>query len=167
MRIYCTRCWADNDVDAARCRTCGADLGEQQREDEQMDFSEKLVRALRHGTPEIPVIAAEILGTRRDARGVEPLMALVRDAHGEAYARAAAARALAAIGDGRAIPALIAALDSESFVIVRLAAAEALARLGGTDAARRLERAAGSTQENRHIRQIAAQALGEQSGKSV
>jgi HEAT repeat protein len=155
VRIYCTRCWADNDPGASRCRACGADLIEQQREDEQMDFSAKLVRALRHGTPEIPVIAAEILGKRRDVNALQPLSDLVKDPRGEPYARAAAAQALAEIGDRSAIPALIAALDSDAFVIVRAAAAEALARLGGPDAARRLAQAVHDPTERPRIRAIA------------
>lgn len=99
MSIYCMRCWADNDAGATRCWACGADLIEQQREDEQLDFSAKLVRALRHRTPEIPVIAAKVLGKRRDVHGLQPLMALGRLGGAEAARRLARAMNDPAEGD--------------------------------------------------------------------
>ncbi len=57
MIFYCTNCWSEIDKDAVLCKNCGAN----QIELEQTDYSEKLIRALKHPEPETRIRAAEII----------------------------------------------------------------------------------------------------------
>ena len=98
---------------------------------------------------------AKILGDIGDRRGIEPLVALLKD--GDAQIRSAAAEALGKSGDRRAVDPLIAALrDDDTWV--RRQAAEAL----GMILDRRAVRPLISTleDENRSVRRQAAVSLG-------
>jgi hypothetical protein len=78
-----------------------------------------------------------ILGRLKDSRSVGPLvehLAFVQTRH-------ETVEALAAIADPQSVPALIACLESDEYVPVRAAAAQALGRLGGARALQALESA--------------------------
>jgi hypothetical protein len=84
-----------------------------------------------------------VLGDLKDARSVQPLvahLAFVQTRHETTLA-------LAAIADPRSTPALIGCLETDAYVPVRVAAAEALGRLGGARALQALQSALGRERE--------------------
>jgi HEAT repeat protein len=140
MRIYCPNCWRDYPDDTPRCSICGAALALTSSEE---DFVAKLIRSLQHPEPLTVERAATLLGQIGDRRAVEPLLAMLA-AGAAPEALAAAAASLVALGETRAVPLLARRLaDPTSFLVVRLAAVQALAQLGGPAAAGALHRALG------------------------
>jgi hypothetical protein len=127
MIRYCPRCWAEVDWDATACAICGALLGDQGE-----DFVDKLIAALRHPEPTRAGLAIYILGERlREPRAVVPLIALLDQAH-DPYVFKSGVEASGQLGDDRAVPVLRRLLhDSTCYLVVRVAAAQALARIGG------------------------------------
>jgi len=89
-----------------------------------------LVAALKHKAPTVRQWAAATLGTRREARAIGPLLALLDDP--VADVRSSAARALGRIEDDehRACKRLIGVLAGDADPHVRAAAAWALGQLG-------------------------------------
>jgi HEAT repeat protein len=83
------------------------------------------------------------LGSLKDARAVQPLVAHLAFVQ----TRRETALALAAIADPTSTPALIVCLESDAYVPVRTAAAEALGRLGGARAISALRSALGHERE--------------------
>lgn len=136
MIRYCVHCWERNAAAAPRCAGCGRLLTEA----DPSDYVAKLIRALRHPEPTTPVRAAWILGELRAPGAVEPLRDVLRTS-GDPDLLRAAALALGAIADPAAVPEL-AALLRRSYVAVRLACVEALARIGGPEAVAALREAA-------------------------
>lgn len=134
MIRYCPHCWAEVDWEATVCASCGASLEEQDE-----DFVDKLIAALRHPEPTRAGLAVHILGERlHEPRAVAPLIALL-DQDGDPYVLASAAEALGQLGDPRAVPVLRRALhDPTRYLVIRVAAAQALARIGGQAAAEAL-----------------------------
>jgi HEAT repeat protein len=102
--------------------------------------------------------AVEALGELGDARALAPL--LVRLGHGDAYVRAAAAKALGGMRDVSAmvLAPLVARLADEA-TEVRAAAAEALGRLGDARAVEPLTSALDDTDTDKTVRKAAAEAL--------
>jgi HEAT repeat protein len=96
----------------------------------QRDFVDKLIAALDHPEPETRARAALILGLRREERGIDPLVRVVRQGE-DAHLVEAAVEALGRIGDPRCRPALQ-AVASRGTVRVRRAARRALACLGAS-----------------------------------
>jgi HEAT repeat protein len=127
MIRYCPDCWAENAYKATICTTCGASLDETGK-----DFTGRLMDAVGHPEPTRAVIAAEILGRLRKERAVEPLLTRLARKPDSMDVTTAVAAALGQIGDQQAVPGLAGVLlDGERPLPARLAAAEALDRLGG------------------------------------
>jgi HEAT repeat protein len=85
--------------------------------------------------------AVYALGWLRDSRALAPLVQVLRDSREDAQLRGHAAEALAYIGQRRAVPALITALDDPA-PEVRLWSAFALGEMGDRRAVAPLERLA-------------------------
>jgi HEAT repeat protein len=139
MLRYCPHCWAENPYEAQICQACGESLDEGDKE-----FASKLIDAIAHPEPTRAALAVEILGSYlRERRAVPALLhRLARPADSTDVA-AGAARALGQIGDRQAVPLLVDVLaDRERPLVVRLAAAEALAELDGKAARLALDRTA-------------------------
>ena len=128
MTYHCTACWSELPAGAVGqpCAWCGAAT------DAPGDYVDKLLQALRHPEPSTPVRAASILGQLGARRAVGPLLAVLRTSH-DGFLLAAAARALGQIGDPAAVPGLVELLRHGPLP-ARLAAVEALRRLGGAEA---------------------------------
>ncbi len=93
--FFCPGCWAEAPARQGICARCGADMEAVQTE---RDFVDKLIAALDHPEPETRARAALILGLRRETRGVDPLICVVRRAH-DASLVEVAIEALGRIGD--------------------------------------------------------------------
>jgi HEAT repeat protein len=119
---FCPSCWQEVQANTA-CPACGADLQAWDR----ASYDEKLIRALEHPEPTVPLRAATILGERGCVGAVEPLMALARSSR-DPYLQEAAAEALGRLGDPRA-RATLERLVRDAPLRVRLAARQALTRL--------------------------------------
>jgi HEAT repeats len=116
---FCPACWKEV-AEVPACPACGADLRRFQAE----SYEQKLIRALRHPEPTVPVRAATILGELGSRAGVEPLME-VASTSADLYIQEAAVIALGRIGDARAGP-LLASLSRQGALRVRMAADQAL-----------------------------------------
>jgi hypothetical protein len=73
---YCWRCYATNPVPVGRCRSCGGQIDQPAT----ATWTDQLIWALGHPLPGTQMIAAQILGQRREIRAAEPLRALVDSA---------------------------------------------------------------------------------------
>jgi HEAT repeat protein len=94
--------------------------------------TDTLVRIIAHNSGAAPV-AAESLVKLRDKRAVEPLIRVVEDARYPEDRRGLAADVLAALGDPRAIPALVDALYEHHFAQLHERAIAALQRFALTN----------------------------------
>lgn len=89
-----------------------------------------LVLALSDDDPGVRDTAARFLGLLGDVRAVEPLLRRLDPGEDDGH-RILVAKALGKIGDTRAVPPLYSlASDSDSWGLLRIAAMDALARLG-------------------------------------
>jgi len=104
---------------------CGADL----RQLPEQTYEEKLIGALRHREPTVPVRAAIVLGKLRHAAAVPALIEAAMSTK-DPYLQEAVAQALGAIGDRKALPCLQ-HLRRKGAVRVRTAAELALTRVTG------------------------------------
>jgi HEAT repeat protein len=111
-------------------------LGERLSTQQLMDLLAQALRSRRHIVAEAVI---ELLAPRQDEPVTGRLTAVL--AHGNEGLGLAAARAIAAHGDGAAEPALVTALAS-GWSSVRVAAAEALGAVGGASAVAPLRAAA-------------------------
>lgn len=124
LTYFCPSCWSE--VGTARvCPHCGADL----RDFAGESYAEKLVRALHHPEPTVPIRAAAILGKLGSQAAVEPLIELA-DSASDPYIQEAAVEALGKIGEPQAVPCLE-RLSREGPLRVRAAAKQALRILRG------------------------------------
>jgi len=105
------------------CPECGVDLKELAQE----GYEEKLIRALRHPEPTVPIRVAAILGKLRSRAAVEPLIEMALSST-DPYIQEAAVTALGTIGDARALPCL-SQLSHEGALRVRIAAERAAKNL--------------------------------------
>ena len=101
------------------CPECGVDLKVLAQE----GYEEKLIRALRHPEPTVPIRVAAILGKLRSRAAVEPLIEMALSST-DPYIQEAAVTALGTIGDARALPCL-SQLSHEGALRVRIAAERA------------------------------------------
>lgn len=122
ITYFCPSCW--NEVGTATtCPDCGADL----RAFSGQSYEEKLILALRHPEPTVPIRAAAILGELRSRTAVEPLIDIATSSK-DPYIQEAAVDALRDIGDRRALSCFD-HLSREGAVRVRAAAEHALKAL--------------------------------------
>jgi len=119
---YCYRCYAENPLPDDACVACGQPVAAPRG----TSYTQQLIWALRHPVSETARLAASILGVRREVAAAAAPEALVAESD-DPYLVAEAVRALASIEGERARP-LLERLVREGGVIVRRAAAEALAR---------------------------------------
>jgi HEAT repeat protein len=135
MSFYCPNCWVEVPAEAERCPACGRSLA---ANDE--DYVDKLITALRHFEPTRAALAIQILSEMLgEPRAVLPLIELLDTAR-DAYVLHSAAVALGRFADARAVPILSRrALDLTTPLVVRMAAVDALACIGGDQAQAALE----------------------------
>jgi len=131
-----------------------------------IETADKLTDALKreHFDPYQTVYLLHLLGRTGDRRAVESLLTILRE--DSELMQSAAADALGWIGDARAVPALIIALEKlplES--AAREVAAEALGRIGEPQAIPVL--VTGLTDSNEWVRRASAVALGEFGDQTV
>jgi len=150
MTCFCPDCFAEYPLGARTCPRCGASLDATGR-----DYLEKLIRALQHPAPSVPIQAALVLGGRGDPRAVEPLSEALCT-NPEMGFQEAAVEALGRLRDPRAVPALIEALR-HSYLSVGARAAWALGAIGTDEARQALEEALNDPSLS--VRQAAARAL--------
>jgi HEAT repeat protein len=153
MSFYCPTCWAEVPGGTEVCPECGRSLTA-----EGEDYVDKLIAALRHFEPTRAALAIQILSEMlADPRAVAPLMELL-DTAGDAYVLRSAAEALGRFADARAVPALARrVLDLTTPLVVRVAAVDALGRIGGQQA--RAALAGALADPNGTVRDHAEQAL--------
>lgn len=119
MNYYCPSCWSEIGT-ASVCPVCSADLQDLASE----SYEEKLIHALDHSEPTVPIRAATILGELGSRAAVEPLIKVALSSP-DPYIQEAAAAALGCIGDPRALQCLN-RLIGDGAVRVREAARRAL-----------------------------------------
>ena len=124
MTYYCSSCWSEVGT-VTVCPNCGADLRNLAGE----TYEQKLIRALRHPEPTVPIRAATILGQLGSQAAVEPLMEIAVS-NTDPYIQEAAVVALGRIGDHRAARCLT-RLRREGSLRVRNTADQALRILEG------------------------------------
>ena len=124
IHFFCPACWAETAGDDRVCPRCGADMEAVQQ---GRDYVDKLIAALGHPEPETRARAALILGLRRETRGVDPLIRVLRQAHDASLVEVAIV-ALGRIGDPRSRE-VIEGVGIRSSLRVRQAARLALALL--------------------------------------
>ncbi len=122
VTYFCPSCWSEVGT-VATCPNCGADL----RAFSGKSYEEKLILALRHPEPTVPIRAATILGELGSQAAVEPLIDIATTVD-DPYIQEAAVEALGRIGNIRAVPCLD-HLSREGAVRVRAAAERALKAL--------------------------------------
>ncbi len=131
IAYYCPSCWTEIEL-ASACPVCGADL----RALADESYERKLIRALHHPEPTVPIRAAMILGALGSRAAVEPLSDLALSTN-DPYIQEAAVTALGRIGDARALPCL-SRLSQDGGIRVRIAADQAMDALeNGLDATER------------------------------
>jgi HEAT repeat protein len=125
IAYFCPSCWREIG-NTSDCPSCGADL----RRFENESYEQKLIRALRHPEPTVPIRAATVLGMLGSAAAVDPLIELALSS-ADLYIQEAAVTALGRIQDPRALACLV-RLSREGGIRVRAAAERALASAGQT-----------------------------------
>ena len=139
MHWFCPKCWREVDETDRLCSACGALLSELDKK----SFAEKVMAALRHPEPATAVRAADILGKLKPPGAVDALTKVLR-AGRDPYLLEAAARALGEMGDPTSVPTLRSVLLS-SYLVARIAAAEALGKIASGEAVQALEAARADT----------------------
>lgn len=120
-----------------------------------MDYTEKLIKALKHPRALKRREAAWLLGLKKDIIAVEPLIEVL-NSNDDPYVLANAAESLGKIGNSNAIYALIKSLES-SYVLVRGKSAWALGEIGEDSAMDALNKAL--KDNNKYVRDMAKEAL--------
>ncbi len=119
---FCPNCWSEIGP-GSLCLVCGTDI----RALEGDSYEQKLLQALYHPEPTVPVRAATILGELGSKAAVGPLIELAASTS-DIYLQEAAATALGRIGDAQAA-SLLHRLSREGALRVRIAADRALKAL--------------------------------------
>jgi hypothetical protein len=73
---YCWRCYATNPEPVGPCRSCGGPI----EQPASATWTDQLIWALGHPLPGRQMIAAQVLGQRREIRAAAPLRVLVGNA---------------------------------------------------------------------------------------
>ena len=119
MNYYCPSCWSEVGT-ASVCPACGTELQSLSGE----SYEDKLIRALRHPEPTVPIRVATILGELGSRTAVEPLIEVAVSGL-DPYIQEAAVVALGRIGDSEALSCLT-RLSREGSLRVRIAADQAI-----------------------------------------
>ncbi|MFA4967790.1 MAG: HEAT repeat domain-containing protein [Candidatus Margulisiibacteriota bacterium] len=128
------------------------------------NYVEKLIGDLRHPEPQTRLRAAWLLGVKKEARAVVPLVKAIGENRDDPYILATIATALGLIGDIRALDEIVALLKN-SYQVVRTAAAEAIGLIGNDRGIEPLK----SVMDDRKtsVRKVAARALKNLADKEV
>jgi hypothetical protein len=102
---YCRSCYSPGDQPIGRCRRCGGRI----EAPPETNYADRLVWALEHPLAERRMVAAQMLGRRREARATDRLYRLARSRH-DPYLAATALRALMSITGRPACAQLLAEL---------------------------------------------------------
>jgi HEAT repeat protein len=121
---FCPECWNET-RGLALCPECGADLHQLSAQ----TYEEKLIGALRHPEPTVPVRDAMVLGRLQYAAATPALIEAAMNTK-DPCLQEAVAQALGAIGDRKALPCLE-HLRREGALRVRAAAELSRARVTG------------------------------------
>lgn len=158
MARYCPDCWAEVPPASQHCPTCGRSLAVTDE-----DYVDKLICALRHPEPTRAALAIQVLSEMlAEPRAIMPLIQLL-DIASDAYVLKCAVAALGRFADQRAVAPLgRVALDVSKPLVVRLAAVDALAHIGGDQAQATLR--AALTDPRPSVRERAQQALNSPKG---
>jgi HEAT repeat protein len=104
-------------------------------------FVDKLIGALNHPVPAKAAFAARLLGERRERRALAPLLRVLAS-NAEPELQEAVVYALGEIGDAQAaLPVINILNNSHAWLRARLAAADALAKIGTPEAIAALKKA--------------------------
>lgn len=122
LTCFCPSCWSEVGG-VTTCPNCGANLCASSG----WSYEKKLVLALRHPEPTVPIRAAAILGKLKSNAAVGPLIEIASSTR-DPYIQEATVEALGEIGDDRALTCLN-RLSREGAVRVRAAAKRALKTL--------------------------------------
>ena len=122
VTYFCPFCWSKIGA-VATCPNCGADL----QNLSSKSYEDKLIVALRHPEPTVPIRAATIVGELSSQAAVEPLIHVATSVD-DPYIQEAAVVALGQIGDLRAL-ACLNHLRRQGAVWVRAAAERALTNI--------------------------------------
>jgi HEAT repeat protein len=102
ITYYCPHCWREVPETEKICAHCGVDIPAVLSE---LDYVDRLIAALSHSEPSVPIRASWILGELQCERAVDALLDVL---HGRAdpYIKAAAVEALGKIGTPAALAVL-------------------------------------------------------------
>lgn len=121
MTHYCWRCYAANERPRGRCVQCGEEIAAPSK----ADYVDLLIWALQHPLPDRRMLAAQVLGRRREPRAREPLRKLALTTT-DPYLAAQALDALVAIDGAEAHRKLLERLLVTGPAVVRRVAEGAL-----------------------------------------
>jgi len=121
MIYYCWACYAGNDRPSGVCVECGSEIAAPVG----TSYVELLLWELGHTLPDRQLLAAQILGQRREVAAREPLRALAAESP-DPYLAAQALHSLLALDGTRAHRQLLDELSKSGAVPVRAVAAAAL-----------------------------------------
>lgn len=122
--IFCPACWERVAAAVQVCPACGVDIPLHLS---RTDYGAQLIATLRHPDAGRRLMAAWILGERRESRAVPALRTIVMNEKRDVYMAKAAAVALARIGGLDAKEILHWVRNCHPARIVRIAAARAIA----------------------------------------
>ncbi|MCL4426213.1 MAG: HEAT repeat domain-containing protein [Firmicutes bacterium] len=138
------------------------ETGKEPAYQENTDYVDKLMAALDHPDSTVRLNAAHILGEKRAVRAVSRLIEAYRGNENDPYILKEIVWALGEIGEPASL-ALISAASQRSFLLVRVEAIRAIAKIGGPQTRLALEEA--TADPNSAVREEALLAL-EVSGKA-
>lgn len=114
--FFCPVCWKEIKETDKICPFCGANISDY----ENKGFEEKLINALRHRERETVQRAVYILGSRKSAKAVQPLLKLFKHAN-STLLKIGILEALHKIGAPEAREFIFRVINSEVGIIKRMA----------------------------------------------
>jgi len=128
--FYCPGCWSEVSAGSKRCPACGRPLTGVEE-----SYVDQLITALRHPEPTRAALAIQILSEMlAEPRAIPPLIELLGVTR-DAYVLRSAVVALGRFADRRAVaPLRRVLLNRNTPLVVRFAAVDALAAIGGSAA---------------------------------
>jgi HEAT repeats len=125
LTYYCWHCYAAVTQPTGTCQACGRPV----EGPAGLDYADQLLWALHHPLPDRQMIAAQILGARRERRAVQPLRAVLAST-GDPYLAAEALLALVRITGVRDCQDVLTRYAASGPALVRRVARD---QLGGTN----------------------------------